>query len=118
MDTPQKALSSLYQNHGAAGLIVLQILGWATFLVLYFGLLHFEVDPAALCHQYKLTFFQYVFDKGGVTLLAYLLNRGLAPIRFQVAKAVLPSVAQPINKLVEPIVSLFRKAEKEEKKNQ
>ncbi|KAI9329486.1 hypothetical protein BDR26DRAFT_788339, partial [Obelidium mucronatum] len=94
--------------HGAAGIIVLQILGWISFFALYLAFRHFDVDPSALCRQYHLTFFAYVFDKGGITLLAYLANRALAPIRYQIAKAVLPSVAAPINRLVQPIVDLFK----------
>ncbi|KAJ3283148.1 hypothetical protein HDU79_009302 [Rhizoclosmatium sp. JEL0117] len=123
METLPNAIKALGEEFGPSGIVILQILGWISFGIIYIGLQYAGVDPAEFCRTNKLTVFTWVFEKGGNVLLAYLLNRALGPVRWQVAKAVLPGSHKAINRLVQPIAGVLgfktpdEKEEKESKKS-
>ncbi|KAJ3248629.1 hypothetical protein HDU77_008053 [Chytriomyces hyalinus] len=103
-----EVLGKLHRDHGPSGIILLQILGWATFLCVYYGLHSAGADPAALARRHNVNGnVIWVLDKGGVLLVAYIINRLLAPFRFAIAKALLPSVSAPINAAARPVMAML-----------
>ncbi|KAJ3064871.1 hypothetical protein HDU98_011767 [Podochytrium sp. JEL0797] len=110
MDNFPIAIRSLHESHGPAALILLQILGWISFAVIVLLLQLFSIDPAALCLQYNMpSFITWIFEKGGIWLVAYILNRTLALVRLEIAKALLPIYADSINKAFAPVAAWFGK---------
>ena len=91
-------------RYGPAWFIAVQTLGWITFFAIYFVLVAYNQDMGSLVR--RVTSNEDIIklaEAGGTFALAFALNRLLAPLRIVVALALLPRIAEPINKVVGPI---------------
>jgi Protein of unknown function (DUF1279) len=95
-------------KYGPAWFIVLQTLGWITFVLLYVGLLFVEFDVAAFLKSHNFgKEVVSIAERGGTFALAFALNRVLMPLRMGLAALLLPFLSEPLNKMVGPYLAQY-----------
>ena len=100
-------------------LIVTQALAWVTFFAIYIILMYAEIDvPAKLKDWGYSVEIIKIAETGGLFALTFALNRVFMPIRLGIAVLMMPIVANPINKLIQPWMDrFFPKKESADKKD-
>ncbi|KAH6573899.1 hypothetical protein BASA60_005796 [Batrachochytrium salamandrivorans] len=94
-------------KYGAAFVVMTQLLGWITYLMIYLALLTAKIDVAGLLASWNMSKdLVSLAETGGLATLSFALNRLLMPVRLSVCIVVMPYIGPPLNKLLDPIVGI------------
>ncbi|KAH6563889.1 hypothetical protein BASA50_001309 [Batrachochytrium salamandrivorans] len=104
-------------KYGAAFVVMTQLLGWITYLMIYLALLTAKIDVAGLLASWNMSKdLVSLAETGGLATLSFALNRLLMPVRLSVCIVVMPYIGPPLNKLLDPIVGYLGFGKKDEDK--
>ncbi|KAK6094668.1 hypothetical protein MT418_004953 [Batrachochytrium dendrobatidis] len=93
-------------KYGAAFVVMTQLLGWITYFGIYLALVTAKIDIAGLLASWNMGKDMVALAKtGGIATLAFALNRLLMPVRLSLCVLLMPLVAAPLNKFLDPCVA-------------